>query len=127
MKALVYQGIGAMAWQDVDRPELVADTDAIVQVDTTTIWGTDLHILKGDMPLVTPGRILGHEAVGTVTQIGRCEQGRSAWTWARAWSAGPESCSSTSRPRAWTPNPATTPGHHPGTRHRGHVHPADHP
>ena len=70
MKALVYQGIGAMAWQDVDRPELVADTDAIVQVDTTTICGTDLHILKGDMPLVTPGRILGHEAVGTVTQIG---------------------------------------------------------
>jgi alcohol dehydrogenase len=59
-----------MAWQDVDRPELVADTDAIVQVDTTTICGTDLHILKGDMSLVTPGRILGHEAVGTVTQIG---------------------------------------------------------
>jgi alcohol dehydrogenase len=70
MKALVYQGIGAMAWQDVDRPEILADTDAIVQVDTTTICGTDLHILKGDMPLVTPGRILGHEAVGTVTQTG---------------------------------------------------------
>ena len=70
MKALVYHGTGSMAWQDVDQPELIADTDAIVRVDTTTICGTDLHILKGDMPLVTDGRILGHEAVGTVAQIG---------------------------------------------------------
>jgi alcohol dehydrogenase len=45
-------------------------TDAIVQVDTTTICGTDLHILKGDVPAVTDGRILGHEGVGTITEVG---------------------------------------------------------
>ena len=49
---------------------IVADTDAIVRVDTVTICGTDLHILKGDVPEVTPGRILGHEAVGTVEAVG---------------------------------------------------------
>jgi alcohol dehydrogenase len=48
----------------------VADTDAIVRVDTTTICGTDLHILKGDVPAMTDGRIIGHEAVGTVAQVG---------------------------------------------------------
>jgi alcohol dehydrogenase len=51
-------------------PALLADTDAIVQVDTTTICGTDLHILKGDVPSMTAGRVIGHEAVGTVTEIG---------------------------------------------------------
>ncbi|MGI8334319.1 zinc-dependent alcohol dehydrogenase family protein [Actinomadura scrupuli] len=70
MKALVYHGPGAKAWQDVPRPELTADTDAIVRVDTTTICGTDLHILKGDVPTVTDGRVIGHEAVGTVTEVG---------------------------------------------------------
>lgn len=70
MKALVYHGPGTKAWEDVPRPELAADTDAIVQVDTTTICGTDLHILKGDVPTVTDGRIIGHEAVGTVTEVG---------------------------------------------------------
>ncbi|HEY8728092.1 MAG TPA: zinc-dependent alcohol dehydrogenase family protein [Acidothermaceae bacterium] len=70
MKALVYHGIGAKAWDDVPRPELVADTDAIVRVDATTICGTDLHILKGDVPAMVDGRIIGHEAVGTVDAIG---------------------------------------------------------
>jgi alcohol dehydrogenase len=70
MKALVYHGPGAKAWEDVPDPELNDDTDAIVRVDTTTICGTDLHILKGDTPEVAAGRILGHEAVGTVTQVG---------------------------------------------------------
>lgn len=70
MKALVYHGPGEKAWEDVPDPQLADDTDAIVQVDMTTICGTDLHILKGDTPEVTAGRILGHEAVGTVTQVG---------------------------------------------------------
>src|SRR5450432_4799879 len=70
MRALVYHGPGAKAWEDVPKPEIIADTDAIVRVDATTICGTDLHILKGDVPVVTDGRILGHEAVGTVESIG---------------------------------------------------------
>jgi alcohol dehydrogenase len=70
MKALVYHGPGNKSWDDVPDPALQADTDAIVRVDVTTLCGTDLHILKGDVPAVVDGRILGHEAVGTVTQIG---------------------------------------------------------
>ncbi|MCW2669560.1 MAG: alcohol dehydrogenase [Frankiales bacterium] len=70
MKALVYHGPGAKAWEDFPMPALLEDTDAIVQVDTTTICGTDLHILKGDVPSMTAGRVIGHEAVGTVTEIG---------------------------------------------------------
>lgn len=70
MKALVYHGPGKKAWEDVARPELLADTDAIVRVDTTTICGTDLHILKGDVPSMTDGRVIGHEAVGTVEEVG---------------------------------------------------------
>jgi alcohol dehydrogenase len=70
MKALVYGGPGRHAWQDVPKPQLVDATDAIVRVDAVTICGTDLHILKGDVPTVTPGRVLGHEAVGTVEQVG---------------------------------------------------------
>jgi alcohol dehydrogenase len=70
MKALVYEGPGSKAWTDVPDPTLLADTDAIVRVDTTTICGSDLHILKGDTPEVTAGRVLGHEAVGTVESIG---------------------------------------------------------
>ncbi len=70
MRALVYHGPGKKAWEDVAKPALEADTDAIVRVDAVTICGTDLHILKGDVPAVRDGRILGHEAVGTVEQIG---------------------------------------------------------
>jgi alcohol dehydrogenase len=70
MKALVYHGPGRKAWEEVPQPVVQADTDAIVRVDCTTICGSDLHILKGDVPEVTPGRILGHEAVGTVESVG---------------------------------------------------------
>lgn len=70
MKALVYHGPGRKAWEEVAKPTISADTDAIVRVDATTICGTDLHILKGDVPAVTDGRILGHEAVGTVDAVG---------------------------------------------------------
>jgi alcohol dehydrogenase len=70
MHALVYHGPGNKAWEEVPDPEIQADTDAIVRVDTVTICGTDLHILKGDVPAVTDGRVLGHEAVGTVEQVG---------------------------------------------------------
>ncbi|MDN5765296.1 MAG: zinc-dependent alcohol dehydrogenase family protein [Humibacillus sp.] len=70
MKALVYHGPGQKAWEDVPEPVIINPTDVIVRVDTTTICGTDLHILKGDVPAVTDGRILGHEGVGTVTEVG---------------------------------------------------------
>ena len=70
MKALVYHGPGKMAWEDKPAPTILSDTDVIVRVDAVTICGTDLHILKGDVPAVTPGRILGHEAVGTVDAVG---------------------------------------------------------
>jgi alcohol dehydrogenase len=70
MKALVYQGPGKKSWDEVPDPKLIEPTDAVVQVDTTTICGTDLHILKGDVPAVTEGRILGHEGVGTVLEVG---------------------------------------------------------
>ena len=70
MKALVYHGPATKAWEDVPDPVVQADTDVIVRVDTTTICGSDLHILKGDTPEVTDGRILGHEAVGTVETVG---------------------------------------------------------
>src|SRR5690242_115060 len=71
MKALVYHGPGQKAWEDVPDPRIVDETDAIVGVEVVTICGTDLHILKGDVPEVTDGRILGHEAIGTVEAVGR--------------------------------------------------------
>jgi alcohol dehydrogenase len=70
MRALVYHGPGKKAWEEVAKPTLQVDTDAIVRVDAVTICGTDLHILKGDVAAVTDGRILGHEAVGTVEAVG---------------------------------------------------------
>ena len=70
MKAMVYHGPGAKAWEEVPDPTISEPTDAIVRVETTTICGTDLHILKGDVPAVTPGRVLGHEGVGVVTEVG---------------------------------------------------------
>jgi alcohol dehydrogenase len=70
MRAVVYHGPGDKRWEEVADPKLIDDTDAIVRVDTVTICGTDLHILKGDVPAVTPGRILGHEAVGTILETG---------------------------------------------------------
>lgn len=70
MKALVYHGPGSTSWDEVPQPTITDATDAIVKVETTTICGTDLHILKGDVPAVEPGRILGHEGVGVVTEVG---------------------------------------------------------
>jgi alcohol dehydrogenase len=70
MKALVYHGPGQRSWDSVEDPKIVDPTDVIVRVDTTTICGTDLHILKGDLPETKPGTILGHEAVGTVAEVG---------------------------------------------------------
>jgi alcohol dehydrogenase len=70
MKALVYRGPGVKEWKDVPKPTIVKSTDVIVKVEKTTICGTDLHILKGDVPAVTDGRILGHEGVGIVEEVG---------------------------------------------------------
>ncbi len=70
MKALVYHGPGQRSWDTVPNPTIQSPTDAIVKIDTTTICGTDLHILKGDVPAVKPGTILGHEAVGTIVETG---------------------------------------------------------
>jgi alcohol dehydrogenase len=70
MKALVYHGPGQKDWESKADPKIERPTDAIVKIDTTTICGTDLHILKGDVPTVTEGRTLGHEAVGTVVETG---------------------------------------------------------
>ncbi|WP_280408050.1 zinc-dependent alcohol dehydrogenase family protein [Nocardia brasiliensis] len=70
MYAMTFRGPGQPSWEQVPDPVIQDSTDAIVRVDAVTICGTDLHILKGDVPEVTPGRILGHEAVGTVTAVG---------------------------------------------------------
>ena len=70
MHALVYEGPGKRAWEERPRPKVEHPADAIVRVTTSTICGTDLHILKGDVPSVTPGRILGHEGIGVVEEIG---------------------------------------------------------
>ncbi|ROR45572.1 alcohol dehydrogenase catalytic domain-containing protein [Kitasatospora cineracea] len=70
MKALTYHGPGRRTWGDVPDPVVVDPEDAVVRVDAVTICGTDLHILKGDVPEVAEGRVLGHEAVGTVVETG---------------------------------------------------------
>ena len=70
MKALVYHGPGQKSWDTVPDPAIQVATDVIVKIDMATICGTDLHILKGDVPAVKPGTILGHEAVGTIVETG---------------------------------------------------------
>jgi alcohol dehydrogenase len=70
MKALVYHGPGERGWDTIDDPTILEPTDAIVRIDSSTICGTDLHILKGDVPETKPGTVLGHEAVGTVQEVG---------------------------------------------------------
>ncbi|MEJ2854057.1 MULTISPECIES: zinc-dependent alcohol dehydrogenase family protein [unclassified Saccharothrix] len=75
MKAMVFHGPGQRAWEDVPDAVLVEPTDAVVRVTAATICGTDLHILKGDVPEVVPGRVLGHEAVGVVEQVGAAVTG----------------------------------------------------
>jgi alcohol dehydrogenase len=69
MKAVVYHGPGSRSLRDVPEPELTDEGDAMVRVTATTICGTDLHILNGDVPTVRPGRILGHEAVGLIDEV----------------------------------------------------------
>ena len=75
MKSLVYPGPQQMALQDRPRPEISVPTDAVVKVTRTTICGTDLHILKGDVPSCQPGRILGHDGVGIVDAVGSAVTG----------------------------------------------------
>ncbi|MGZ5284710.1 MAG: alcohol dehydrogenase catalytic domain-containing protein, partial [Kaistella sp.] len=70
MKALVFKGPGEKALVDAPMPVIKESTDVIVKMVKSTICGTDLHILKGDVPAVTPGRILGHEGMGTVEEVG---------------------------------------------------------
>lgn len=71
VKAIVYHGPGKKAWENVPDPKIQKDTDVIARITTTTICGTDLHILKGDVPACKPGTILGHEAVGVVEEVGQ--------------------------------------------------------
>lgn len=78
MKALVYGGPGQRTWSEVPDPVVRDAQDAVVRVDAVTICGTDLHILKGDVPTVEVGTVLGHEAVGTVVDVGPGVQGRAA-------------------------------------------------
>src|ERR1700674_5158355 len=70
MKALAYLGPGQKALEERPKPDIAASTDAIVKISKTTICGTDLHILKGDVPTCQPGRILGHEGVGIIEKVG---------------------------------------------------------
>jgi alcohol dehydrogenase len=70
MKGLIYEGPGRRSWATKPDPTIQDPTDVIVRIDSSTICGTDLHILKGDVPEVEPGTILGHEAVGTVVEVG---------------------------------------------------------
>jgi len=78
MKALVYHGPGKRSWEDKPKPQIQAPTDAIVRITKTTICGTDLHILKGDVASVKGGRILGHEGVGVVEEVGSAVSGFKA-------------------------------------------------
>jgi alcohol dehydrogenase len=75
--AVTHRGPGQESWEDVPDATIQEPTDVVVRVDTTTICGTDLHILHGDVAAVTDGRILGHEAVGTVTEVGEAVKGFS--------------------------------------------------
>jgi alcohol dehydrogenase len=70
MKALIYKGPGQKSWEEVPNPIIHQPTDVIVKMDATTICGTDLHILKGDVPEVEVGRVLGHEGIGVITEVG---------------------------------------------------------
>ncbi|SDH60323.1 zinc-dependent alcohol dehydrogenase family protein [Pseudomonas panipatensis] len=70
MKALIYRGVGDIALEERPDPQLQAPGDAVVRVLKTTLCGTDLHIIKGDVPTCKPGRILGHEGIGVVEQVG---------------------------------------------------------
>ncbi|MFI7602381.1 alcohol dehydrogenase catalytic domain-containing protein [Actinoplanes sp. NPDC049681] len=70
MKGLVYGGPGVRSWTEIPDARIQDPRDAVIRVDAVTICGTDLHILGGDVPEVASGRVLGHEAVGTVVDVG---------------------------------------------------------
>jgi len=70
MKALVFHGSNNLALEDRPKPKIMEATDAVVRISTTTICGADLHILKGDVPTISDGRILGHEGVGIIEEAG---------------------------------------------------------
>src|SRR6202789_4013269 len=70
MKALVYHGPGKKSWEEKPKPAINETTDAIIKILKTTICGTDLHIMKGDLPEVIDGRIIGHEGVGIIEEVG---------------------------------------------------------
>ena len=75
MKALIYHGPGKKAWEEKLKPVILEPTDALIKISKTTICGTDLHILKGDVPEVTDGRTLGHEGVGVIEEVGSAVTG----------------------------------------------------
>ncbi|WP_327341601.1 zinc-dependent alcohol dehydrogenase family protein [Streptomyces europaeiscabiei] len=70
MRGFVFHGPGQSAWEEIPDPDVKEPTDAVVRVDAVTICGTDLHILRGDVPEVRPGTVLGHEAVGEIMEVG---------------------------------------------------------
>ena len=70
MQALIFQGLGKKALEERPKPTIAEPADAIVKITKTTICGTDLHILKGDVPTCQPGRVLGHEGVGFIEAVG---------------------------------------------------------
>ena len=76
MKALVYNGPGKIAVEDRPQPKVEQPSDAVVKLTRTTICGTDLHIIKGDVPTVPNGRVLGHEGVGVVDSFEKFQEGR---------------------------------------------------
>src|SRR6478735_6735473 len=75
MKALIYHGPGKKGWEEKPRPLIIEPTDALIKISKTTICGTDLHILKGDVPEVIDGRTLGHEGVGVIEEVGNAVTG----------------------------------------------------
>ena len=79
MEALVYHGAGKRAWEKRPKPTIQDATDAVVRITTSTICGTDLHILKGDVPSVTDGRILGHEGVGVIEDVSKAADWMAHW------------------------------------------------
>src|SRR5690606_24335345 len=71
MKAVVFHGVGDIRLDDVPEPRIQDDTDAIVRITSSAICGTDLHMVRGTLPGMVPGTILGHEGVGVVEEVGR--------------------------------------------------------
>jgi len=75
MKAIVFHGIGDIRLDDVKEPKIKDDGDAIVRLTASAICGTDLHMVRGTMPGMKPGTILGHEGVGVIEEVGKAVTG----------------------------------------------------